>query len=145
MAELLIQEAAYGSPLYQQTVLLRDEILRKPLGMTLAPEELYKDKTSRHIAVLAGEKVVACLVLDSLTEKTVKVRQVAVAEGRQGSGVGKKLMLWTEGFCRSLGFNNMTLNSRETAVGFYEKLGYKKVGQPFIEATLPHHAMEKQI
>lgn len=145
MPDILIQKIEYGSDTYRQTLRLREDVLRKPLGMKLSPSELEKDPPCHHIAALQDGKVVACLVLLPLPEKTVKMRQVAVASDRQGGGVGKKLLQEAENFCRSLGFETIILNSRETAVGFYEKLGYKKIGDSFLEVTLPHQKMEKQL
>ena len=37
------------------------------------------------------------------------------------------------------------MHARETAVGFYEKLGYKVVGDKFTEVTIPHYVMEKKL
>jgi predicted GNAT family N-acyltransferase len=39
----------------------------------------------------------------------------------------------------------MTLHARQTAVPFYERLGYRVVGEPFIEVGIPHRAMEKSL
>lgn len=145
MPDIQVKKVELGSDTYRQTLRLREDVLRKPLGMVLAPEELQKDHGCHHIAALQDNEVIACLVLLPLPEKTVKMRQVAVAAGLQGTGVGRKLLEETEALCRAMGFRSITLNSRETAVGFYEKLGYKKTGAPFIEVTLPHQKMEKQI
>ncbi len=145
MNDILIQKVAYGAEFYRQTTRLREDVLRKPLGMKLGAEELQNDTGCHHIAALQDGTVVGCLVLLPLPEGVLKMRQVAVASGRQRGGVGKKMILWAEGFARAGGFRAITLNSRETAVGFYEKLGYKKTGQPFIEVTIPHQTMEKQL
>jgi predicted GNAT family N-acyltransferase len=37
------------------------------------------------------------------------------------------------------------MHARKTAVGFYEKLGYKRIGNEFLEVTIPHYAMEKAL
>jgi len=37
----------------------------------------------------------------------------------------------------------MVLNARKTAVGFYEKLGYEKIGEEFPEINIPHYKMRK--
>ena len=39
----------------------------------------------------------------------------------------------------------MILHARETAVVFYEKLGYSSLGDQFEEVTIPHWAMEKRL
>ncbi|MEJ7682070.1 MAG: GNAT family N-acetyltransferase [Segetibacter sp.] len=37
------------------------------------------------------------------------------------------------------------MHARKSAVGFYEKLGYKIVGDEFLELNIPHYIMEKQL
>jgi len=37
------------------------------------------------------------------------------------------------------------MNARKTAKGFYEKLGYEIKGDEFVEVTLPHFYMQKNI
>jgi ribosomal protein S18 acetylase RimI-like enzyme len=73
------------------------------------------------------------------------MRQVAVAPGMQGQGIGRKLVEYAEEFARDGGFDLMLLHARETAVPFYEKLGYRRLGQRFEEVTLPHWAMVKEL
>ena len=40
----------HGTAEYQRMIKLRDEILRKPLGLTFTPDELEKEKYNLHIA-----------------------------------------------------------------------------------------------
>jgi predicted GNAT family N-acyltransferase len=37
------------------------------------------------------------------------------------------------------------MHARTTAVGFYEKLGYKRMGDEFEEVTISHYVMEKDL
>jgi predicted GNAT family N-acyltransferase len=37
------------------------------------------------------------------------------------------------------------MHARDTAIGFYEKYGYKVKGEQFIELNIPHHIMEKRL
>ena len=37
------------------------------------------------------------------------------------------------------------MHARANAVGFYEKMGYKVIGDEFIEVTIPHYVMEKRL
>jgi predicted GNAT family N-acyltransferase len=37
------------------------------------------------------------------------------------------------------------MHARQTAVGFYQKLGYSITGEPFEEVTIPHYIMEKAL
>jgi predicted GNAT family N-acyltransferase len=39
----------------------------------------------------------------------------------------------------------MMMHARDTAIGFYEKFGYKVMGDEFIEVNVPHHVMVKPL
>ena len=43
------------------------------------------------------------------------------------------------------GVSRIELNARDTAAGFYRKLGYRKVGGEFVEVTIPHWKMVKRL
>jgi ribosomal protein S18 acetylase RimI-like enzyme len=68
---------------------------------------------------------------------------MAVRKNQQGKGIGHSMMLFAETLARDKGFKKLMMHARDTAIGFYEKQGYKTRGQQFIEVSLPHHLMEK--
>jgi predicted GNAT family N-acyltransferase len=59
--------------------------------------------------------------------------------------VGARLAIYAEDFARKLGYSTVVLNARKSVVGFYEKLGYEKIGGEFIEVTIAHQAMQKKL
>jgi ribosomal protein S18 acetylase RimI-like enzyme len=73
------------------------------------------------------------------------MRQVAVDFDRQRRGIGKALVTRSEGLARSSGYTTMTLHARETAVAFYQALGYEIFDEPFVEVTVPHRKMRKPL
>jgi len=57
---------------------------------------------------------------------------LAVEPKSRRSGIGKALVLWLEKSCRTAGIRNIRLEvraSNNSARAFYEKLGYRFVGQ----------------
>jgi predicted GNAT family N-acyltransferase len=52
-------------------------------------------------------------------------------------------MIFAENIARDLGYKKLCMHARQTAVGFYQKLGYSISGEPFEEVTIPHYIMEK--
>ncbi|MFN3422756.1 MAG: GNAT family N-acetyltransferase, partial [Armatimonadota bacterium] len=54
-------------------------------------------------------------------------------------------MSFAENIARDKGYRRIIMHARDTAIGFYEKFGYKVKGDQFIEVNLPHHVMEKNI
>jgi predicted GNAT family N-acyltransferase len=139
----VICEVAHGSTEYWATVDLRDAVLRKPLGLQFSAEELDAENRSHHVACYRGNKLVGCLVLCPQGDDDVRMRQVAVVLELQGQGIGTALVEFAEALARKTGYRRMILHARDTAVAFYENLGYARVGDQFEEVSIPHWTMEK--
>lgn len=145
MTQLACQTVSYGSPAYHETIALRDAILRQPLGLRFTPAQLAAENDDIHLTIWADKELVGCLVLTPKDESTLKMRQVAIQPAFQGQGIGQQLVRASEALARERGFAVMMCHARETAVPFYEKLGYTKKGAVFMEVTLPHYYMEKAL
>lgn len=126
-------------------VTLRFEIMRKPLGLTFAPEELAKEKDDILIASFDDDEILGCCILSDMKNGCVRLRQMAVQKNMQGKGIGESMMMFAETLARDKGFKTMTMHARDTAIGFYEKFGYKVKGAEFTEINIPHHIMEKRL
>jgi len=133
----------HGSPEYHQMVQLRNEILRRPLGLKFDPAELEKEKDEILIAAFEEEKMLGCCMLIKYGPDAVRLRQMAVLPTLQGKGVGRALMQFAENIARDMGYKRIMMHARKTATGFYEKLGYEVTSDEFEEVTLPHVVMEK--
>lgn len=133
-----------GTDQYQAELQLRNEVLRKPLGMSIF-DELTDESNEHHLGCFCGDELVGVLILTGISEVEVKMRQVAVAEGWRGKGIGTHLVKYAEAYAQSLGYRRIRLHSRKTAVGFYAKLGYRKIGNEFTEIGLPHYEMVKEL
>jgi predicted GNAT family N-acyltransferase len=143
---MVILNIEFATPEYDETVQLRDKILRKPLGLAFTEEQLATEFADFHLAAYTDDwQLQGCLVLTPYDDKTLKMRQVAVSEAVQKTGVGRQLVEASEVFARKNGFETMALNARETAVPFYQKLNYTIVGEPFEEVGIPHFKMVKSL
>jgi GNAT superfamily N-acetyltransferase len=135
----------HGSPEYRQMVKLRDDILRKPLGLGFTPEELEKEKENMLIAAFEDEDMLGCCMLVEENPSTVRLRQMAVLNDLQGKGIGRALMGFAENLARDRGYKTISMHARKNTIGFYEKMGYSVSGDEFIEITIPHYIMEKSL
>jgi len=138
-------EVPHGSTEYDQTVALRDEILRKPLGLEFDPQELAEESDSFHLVCVREGELLGCLVLKPRADRRIQMRQLAVRDDLQGRGIGAALVAFSESLSAERGFDEMILHARDFAVGFYEKLGYEAFGELFYEVTIPHRKMRKRI
>ncbi len=140
-----IRQIHFGTDEYQEELQLRDRVLRKPLGLSLFNENLTKEADDVHLGAFDGKSLVGVLILTPLVGGEVKMRQVGVDEIWRGKNVGARLVVYAEGFARTQGFTRVVLNARKSVVGFYEKLGYENIGGEFIEVTIPHQRMQKEL
>ena len=135
----------HGSKEYRQMVHLRNEILRKPLGLKINEEELEREKDEILIGAFEEEKMLGCCMLINEGEKLCRLRQMAVLNNLQGKGIGRALMIFAENIARDRGYRKITMHARKTATGFYERLGYQITGDEFKELSIPHFLMEKSL
>ena len=135
----------HGSDEYRQMVKLREDILRKPLGLGFTPEELESEKENMLIAAFEDEDILGCCMLVEEKADTVRLRQMAVLNDLQGKGIGRALMSFAENLARDRGYKIISMHARKNSVGFYEKMGYKVASDEFIEITIPHYVMEKKL
>lgn len=100
------------------------------------------------VALSADDRVVgAARLLPAPGDASRQIRQVAVAEDAHGQGLGRRLLLDLESLAAEQGAKELWLNSRSSAYGFYERLGFRKEGMEF-ESELTgilHTTMRKQL
>ncbi|MCE3283736.1 MAG: acetyltransferase, family [Chitinophagaceae bacterium] len=135
----------HGSKEYKAMVEMRRAILRKPLGIDFDQAELDREHEDILIGCFEDEKLEGCCLLTKVDNNTVRLRQMAVLSGLQGKGFGRVLMQFAENLARDRGYTKITMHARKTAVGFYQKQGYRVVGDEFQEISIPHYIMEKDI
>ncbi len=137
----------YKSTAYEEMVALRSRILREPLGLTFTEQDLEKDKDDILLVLYlpCTHKMVACCILTPVDERVVKLRQMAVDSGEQKAGLGTAMLSFAEYVATKEGFEEIILNARKVAVGFYKKYDYKTIGDEFTEVNIPHYKMMKRL
>ena len=140
-----LKQIDHGSKEYQHMVTLRFEIMRKPLGLSFSTEELAKEKNDILIGAFDEDEMTGCCILTDISSGSVKLRQMAVLKNMQGKGIGEMIIQFAENIARDKGYRTLTMHARDTAIGFYEKYGYKVEGGGFIEINIPHHIMKKSL
>jgi predicted GNAT family N-acyltransferase len=145
-SNIQIEEIPYGSALYQQSLTLREDVLRLPLSLTLTPQDTEGEANQFHIVALNDTNVVVgTVLLKPVDMNVIKLRQMAVSNPLQNNGIGKQLVLYAERLACINGFKTIELHARVSAQRFYQSLGYIAHGDPFIEVILPHICMGKTL
>jgi len=114
---------------FTQYYQLRWQILRKPWQQPLGSEQDEHDKYSIHRMFIDEHGAVQAVGrLEKINSQVAKIRYMAVSKHLQRQGLGKKIISELEQQAMRLGFVEITLNSRENTLKFYQKLGYKSQG-----------------
>jgi len=135
----------YGTHEYRQMVKLRDDLLRKPLGLTFSKEELESEKENMLIAAFEDDDILGCCMLVEKDHETARLRQMAVLNNLQGKGVGSAILQFAENLARDRGYKKIMMHARKNTAEFFEKCGYKVSGTEFIGLTIPHYQMIKEL
>ncbi|WP_425398173.1 GNAT family N-acetyltransferase [Aeoliella sp.] len=140
-----VRPIQYDTPEYRQELELRNQLLRLPLGLDVYTEDLPAERDQLHFGLFDGQWLVACAIAILKDDQRAKIRQMAVDTTFQSQGLGRKLLTAVEDDLRGRGVESLELAARVEAVGFYERLGYRTVGEQFVEVGIPHRHMEKSL
>ena len=142
---MTLREFHAATPEYDEALRLRETVLRAPLGLTLTSDERAGEDRCFHLGGFENGRLLAVLLLRPLDESTVKMRQVAVHPDFQNRGLGFQLVAFAEQFAKERGFTKIVAHARGTALGFYGKAGYAITGEEFLETTIPHRLVTKEL
>lgn len=112
---------------------LRWQVLRAPWSAPKGSEQDECESQSFHMAAWTEDGEIAAVGrLHLVNEQEAQVRYMAVAPQWQGKGLGAKVLERLEQQALCLRVMRIVLNARETAAGFYQRLGYQ-----YVEPTKP--------
>ena len=120
---------------------LRHEVF--VIGQGVQPElELDElDAVSDHAVALLGGVVVGTGRL----LPTATIGRMAVAEAVRGQRVGAAVLECLEQRAKERGFGVVELHAQVHAAGFYDKAGYTRYGEVYLEAGIEHLSMRKEL
>ena len=104
---------------------VRIQGMAKQHGITLRREfDEYDTPDTKYIVLTDAEFPVATCRFYPLDDRAAMIGRVVVLPEYRGKGLGKQVMEEAEHWLRELGFAEAVIESRDVAVGFYEKIGY---------------------
>lgn len=110
---------------FEQYYHLRWQVLRQPWQQPVGSERDTIEQTCIHRMIIdENNTVLAVGRLEKVNQFTGKIRYMAVSPEAKGQGLGLQMINELEEQAQLLGINNITLDARESALGFYQKLGY---------------------
>ena len=130
---------------YASELELRFRILREPIGHTRADVRFTFEDRSLHLVAVDNGRVLGCVLFHPDAHHGGRLYQMAVHSALQGQGLGTRLVERLEIELKERRVERIHLHARDVAVAFYERLGYRCVGEPFDEVGIVHYMMEKEL
>jgi ribosomal protein S18 acetylase RimI-like enzyme len=131
--------------LYASELDLRFRVLREPLGHGRKDVPFPFEEQCLHLVAVDGGRVVGCVLFTADEEHSGRLFQMAISPQLQGQGLGTRLVQKLELELRKRKVERLHLHARDSATAFYERLGYRCVGDPFTEVGIRHRNMEKEL
>ena len=135
----------YASQEYKETLQLREDVMRKPLGLLLSAEDVRNDNKRIHIGGYDNNKLICTCSLKIIHHKISHIYSFCVKQEFQNKGVGRQLMAFTENYCKSQGVTRLYVEGRKTAQIFYQKCGFLPCGSEYMDMNILHQDMHKDI
>lgn len=135
----------HGSEIYEQMIKLRIEVLLQPIGIPASYINRDAEKDDLLIGAFELNELIGCCILTKKNATTVQLRQMAVAKGLQGKGIGAAIVGFAESVAKTKHFTTVILHARSGVADFYLKCGFAIKGETFYEVGIAHRIMEKDL
>ncbi|MDN7244382.1 GNAT family N-acetyltransferase [Planococcus shenhongbingii] len=129
----------------EQAFNVRRKVFVEEQGIPLHIELDEFDDSAVHFVAYELEQPIAAARIRELEMGIGKIERVCVLPEYRGQHVGLLMMHEMEQYAQKAGLFTLKLNAQSYAVPFYEKLDYSVNSPEFLDADVPHRAMEKKI
>ncbi len=131
----------------QRYFFVRWSILRQPWGQKMGTEvDEFEDEAYHIMGIDSKERVLAVGRIHNISSNIAQIRYMSVLEKYTKLGFGTKVLKLLENYAIDNKISKIVLNSRESAIDFYIKNGYKKIKQvDKLFDEINHWFMEKEI
>jgi len=124
---------------------VRKKVFVEEQGVPLHLECDAYDATATHFIMYEDNEPAGAARLRNIEDHTAKIERVCILQSQRGKKLGALMMKEMENYAVSIGLQKLKLHAQSYAVPFYEKLGYTVTSPEFMDAGIPHRAMEKNI
>lgn len=126
---------------------IREEVFTNEKGV---PKEIENDKYDllsneyEHFLIVLDNKEVGTLRCNIEKEKEVIIQRFCILKEYRRLGLGRKTLEYIENYYKK-SKEIIKMDAKYEVSGFYEKCGYKKISDVFIEANIKHIKMIKSL
>lgn len=103
------------------------------------------DHSAVHFVVYSDQTPIGAGRIREINDGIGKVERVCILKEFRGNRLGNLVMEALEKHAKTANYEKIVLNAQVSAIPFYEKLGYIITSPEFMDADIPHRAMEKKL
>ena len=134
------------SQIYLDALHIRNEVFVHEQQVPLELEiDEYEALAIHFVLYDEHDHALATLRLLPLENSQMKLQRMAVIKEARHKHLGQQLIQFAEDFCREQHVTSITLGGQESAIAFYQKLGYQVEGERFMDAGIPHFTLTKKL
>lgn len=123
---------------------IRSEVFVKEQGFYDEYDEF--DDIAKHMVVYSNEEPIStCRIYYNSEKESYIIGRVAVLKEWRGKNIGRRILNAAEEYIRKNGGKSVMLSGQVRVAGFYEKLGYIKQGETYLDEGCPHIWMKKNL
>jgi len=124
---------------------VRHQVFTEEQGIKREMDINGLDQNSDHIIAYDNNIPIGTARIRYKNGIQAKLERIAVLKRYRGQGIGKRIIAASLGLAKTKGALEVTLDSQQSAAGFYEKLGFRQTGEPFEEVGIPHVVMTRKL
>ncbi|EOL44556.1 GNAT family N-acetyltransferase [Enterococcus caccae] len=132
----IIKYGSQDTDFYEQTLHLRNKVLRQPLGKSIFEEDLTIEKENDFYGWEKERQIIATLSIYTKENKVAQLTAFAVEPTYQNKGYGNRLLEFLLDDLGKKGYERVDVSARSSAKTFYEKSGFMVLGNPVVNVAL---------
>ena len=140
---VMIEIVSY-SYLPEKAKQIREDVFIKEQGFAVEFDFL-DEKCTHFILYENGIACGTCRIYFDEKERRYHLGRLAVSKSKRGKGFGRALVEASEAEIKRKGHHHVVLSAQQRVVPFYEAIGYRCVGETYLDEFCPHIQMVKDL
>lgn len=103
------------------------------------------DQKAEHLVIYDADKPIGTGRTIDLENGSLKIGRVCILKEYRGKGIGRLIMEEIERSAKEKGYSNLILGAQCRVSEFYNAVGYKEVGEIYLDEHCEHIDMIKEI
>ncbi len=140
-------EYKQSSNMSRQAMNLRHDIFVNEQGIPFSDEfDGLDDKSDTiHCDLSKSNKLLAYARIWKISDTTARFGRIVVSPEERRKGYGQKIIRYALSVAIEKGYKEVKVEAQVQAIDFYEKCGFIRIGEAFVDAGIPHIWMMRNV